>query len=265
MSILDCESPRPHSLMMGFCDIWNSYHNKNEYKYDGHDCWTKCIISSYSWCNLKGLQCTMIQTASRGSWTRNGRILLRKNGLRYVLILPFTLCCPVTWWGGLQQHLWLTCSSIDRFHVHLKCILCLFLSNPFLAAQIFEDGINEPSNSSRNLSGWAEDRNYLVSPINGVLKYHRLGNQERSDPNVPFEMASLIVSDVSLTVNEVLVLHLVLLQNLPKLFSRSFSILRNDYWNAIRQKYNAFGHVFISCTALAPLLCFEAPYILFVP
>ncbi|KAH0635119.1 hypothetical protein KY284_037905 [Solanum tuberosum] len=69
--------------------------------------------------------------------------------------------------------------------------------------EIFEDGINEPSNSSRNLSGWAEDRNYLVSPINGVLKYHRLGNQERNDPNVPFEMASLIVSDVSLTVNEV--------------------------------------------------------------
>ncbi|KAK6779427.1 hypothetical protein RDI58_021611 [Solanum bulbocastanum] len=69
--------------------------------------------------------------------------------------------------------------------------------------EIFEDGINEPSNSSGNLSGWAEDRNYLVSPINGVLKYHRLGNQERNDPNVPFEMASLIVSDVSLTVNEV--------------------------------------------------------------
>lgn len=69
--------------------------------------------------------------------------------------------------------------------------------------EVFEDGINEPSNNSRNLSGWAEYRNYLVSPINGVLKYHRLGNQERNDPNVPFEMASLIISDVSLTVNEV--------------------------------------------------------------
>ncbi|PHT71713.1 hypothetical protein T459_22498 [Capsicum annuum] len=69
--------------------------------------------------------------------------------------------------------------------------------------EIFEDGINEPSDNSRNLSEWAEDRNYLVSPINGVLKYHRLGNQERNDPNVPFEMVSLIVSDVSLTVNEV--------------------------------------------------------------
>ncbi|KAJ8532740.1 hypothetical protein K7X08_015629 [Anisodus acutangulus] len=68
--------------------------------------------------------------------------------------------------------------------------------------EIFEDGISEPSNNGRNLSGWAEDRNYLVSPINGVLKYHRLGNQERNDPNVPFEMASLIVTDVSLTVNE---------------------------------------------------------------
>ncbi|CAN4121397.1 unnamed protein product [Withania somnifera] len=69
--------------------------------------------------------------------------------------------------------------------------------------EIFEDGINEPSNNSRNLPGWAEDRNYMVSPINGVLKYHRLGNQERNDPNVPFEMASLVVGDVSLTVNEV--------------------------------------------------------------
>lgn len=68
-----------------------------------------------------------------------------------------------------------------------------------------------------------------MSPINGVLKYHRLGNQERNDPNVPFEMASLIVSDVSLTVNEVLVLHLVLLRNLSKQFCDNCSIIRNDH------------------------------------
>jgi hypothetical protein len=54
------------------------------------------------------------------------------------------------------------------------------------------------------VSKWAMNRNYLVSPINGVLKYHRLGNQERNDPEVPFEKASLDLSDVSLTITEVL-------------------------------------------------------------
>lgn len=53
------------------------------------------------------------------------------------------------------------------------------------------------------VSKWAVNRKYLVSPINGGLKYHRLGNQERNDPEVPFEKASLDLSDVSLTVTEV--------------------------------------------------------------
>ncbi|TQE02762.1 hypothetical protein C1H46_011591 [Malus baccata] len=60
--------------------------------------------------------------------------------------------------------------------------------------QIFEDGINEPAA--------AANRKYLVSPINGVLKYHRIGDQERNDSEVPFEKASLVLSDVSLTVIE---------------------------------------------------------------
>ena len=69
--------------------------------------------------------------------------------------------------------------------------------------QIFEDGINEPAADSELVSKWAVDRKYLVSPINGVLKYHRLGNQEKNDPEVPFEKASLVLSDVSLTMTEV--------------------------------------------------------------
>lgn len=129
-----------------------------------------------------------------------------------LLFLPFTFCCPVT----LVRKLAVTPVTCSSVYCPLPCYSLLLLSNPFLVAQIFEDGINEPSNNSRNLSRWAEDRNYLVSPINGVFKYHRLGNQERNDPNVPFEMASLIVSDVSLTVNEVLLLHPVLLPNLSK-------------------------------------------------
>ncbi|XP_024982723.1 uncharacterized protein LOC112519038 isoform X5 [Cynara cardunculus var. scolymus] len=67
--------------------------------------------------------------------------------------------------------------------------------------EIFEDGINEPANSNA-VSAWARDRNYLVSPINGVLKYHRLGNLERTDPEMPFEEARLILGDVSLTLTE---------------------------------------------------------------
>ncbi|XP_071698618.1 uncharacterized protein [Rutidosis leptorrhynchoides] len=67
--------------------------------------------------------------------------------------------------------------------------------------EIFEDGINEPA-KGHGVSAWAQDRNYLVSPINGVLKYHRLGNLERTDPEMPFEEAHLILGDVSLTVTE---------------------------------------------------------------
>jgi hypothetical protein len=43
----------------------------------------------------------------------------------------------------------------------------------------------------------------LVSPINGTLKYKRLGKNERGDPDTPLEKASLVLSDVSLTVTEV--------------------------------------------------------------
>ncbi|KAM1609645.1 hypothetical protein ACFXTN_020154 [Malus domestica] len=68
--------------------------------------------------------------------------------------------------------------------------------------QIFEDGIDEPADDSGMVSKWAVNRKYLVSPINGVLKYHRIGNQERNDPEVPFEKASLVLSDVSLTITE---------------------------------------------------------------
>ncbi|CAL1397515.1 unnamed protein product [Linum trigynum] len=68
--------------------------------------------------------------------------------------------------------------------------------------EIFEDGINKPAASKGPVSKWATGRNYLVSPINGVLKYHRLGKQERINPEVPFEKASLVLTDVSLTMTE---------------------------------------------------------------
>jgi vacuolar protein sorting-associated protein 13A/C len=57
---------------------------------------------------------------------------------------------------------------------------------------IFEDGVSKPAADHGMVSKWAMDCNYLVSPINGVLKYHRLGNQERNDPEVPFEKASFV-------------------------------------------------------------------------
>lgn len=56
------------------------------------------------------------------------------------------------------------------------------------------------------MSPWAKERTYLVSPINGVLKYHRLGNKEREDSNVPYEKASFVIADVSLTITEVQIL-----------------------------------------------------------
>ena len=66
-------------------------------------------------------------------------------------------------------------------------------------SQIFQDGIDDHSANSI----WAVNRNYLVSPINGTLKYKRLGKNERGDPDTPIEKASLVLSDVSLTVTEV--------------------------------------------------------------
>ncbi|XP_010679516.3 uncharacterized protein LOC104894866 isoform X2 [Beta vulgaris subsp. vulgaris] len=66
--------------------------------------------------------------------------------------------------------------------------------------EIFEEGINEPA--SESVASWALNRTYLVAPINGVLKYNRLGSQERNNPEVPFEKATLFLNDVSLTVTE---------------------------------------------------------------
>ncbi|ONK67151.1 uncharacterized protein A4U43_C06F16540 [Asparagus officinalis] len=67
--------------------------------------------------------------------------------------------------------------------------------------KIFQDGIDElPRELAVSL--WAMNRTYLVSPINGVLKYHRLGKKERKNPDIPFEKASLVLSDVSLTISE---------------------------------------------------------------
>ncbi|XAR56953.1 hypothetical protein NMG60_11024930 [Bertholletia excelsa] len=68
--------------------------------------------------------------------------------------------------------------------------------------EIFEDGINEPASGKETVSTWAQSRSYLVSPINGLLKYHRLGKQERNNPEIPFEKASLVLADVSLTITE---------------------------------------------------------------
>lgn len=68
--------------------------------------------------------------------------------------------------------------------------------------EIFEDGINEPIAGHGTVSKWALNRKYLVSPINGVLRYHRLGGQERNNPEVPFEKASIVLSDVNLTITE---------------------------------------------------------------
>ncbi|XP_047948182.1 uncharacterized protein LOC125194160 isoform X1 [Salvia hispanica] len=68
--------------------------------------------------------------------------------------------------------------------------------------EVFQDGINESSKSRDPASSWAQERNYLVSPINGALKYHRLGNKDREDSNVPYEKASLVIADVSLTITE---------------------------------------------------------------
>ncbi|KAK3154093.1 hypothetical protein QOZ80_2BG0185880 [Eleusine coracana subsp. coracana] len=65
-------------------------------------------------------------------------------------------------------------------------------------SEVFQDGIDDHSGGSI----WALNRNYLVSPINGTLKYKRLGKDERGDPDAPFEKASLVLSNVSLTVTE---------------------------------------------------------------
>ncbi|KAK8923894.1 hypothetical protein KSP39_PZI019093 [Platanthera zijinensis] len=67
--------------------------------------------------------------------------------------------------------------------------------------KIFQDEIDE-LDGNRTASLWAKDRRYLVSPINGILKYHCLGNQERQNPQIPFEKASLVLSDVYFTVFE---------------------------------------------------------------
>ncbi|CDY58704.1 BnaC08g46570D [Brassica napus] len=64
--------------------------------------------------------------------------------------------------------------------------------------EMFEDGIKEQTVKSK----WALNRRYFLSPINGSLKYHRLGNQERNNLEIPFERASVNLNDVNVTITE---------------------------------------------------------------
>ncbi|KAH1088253.1 hypothetical protein AAZX31_07G215500 [Glycine max] len=74
--------------------------------------------------------------------------------------------------------------------------------NPQEWIEIFEDGINEPTGDHKLVPKWARNRTYLVYPINAVLQYHRLGNQERVNPDIPFEKVTLVLTDISLTLTE---------------------------------------------------------------
>lgn len=67
---------------------------------------------------------------------------------------------------------------------------------------MFEDGIKEQTEHNIK-SKWALNRRYLLSPINGSLKYHRLGNQERNNQETPFERASVNINDVNVAITEV--------------------------------------------------------------
>lgn len=67
---------------------------------------------------------------------------------------------------------------------------------------MFEDGIKEQTTHNIK-SKWALNRRYILSPINGSLKYHRLGNQERNNQEIPFERASVNLNDVNVKITEV--------------------------------------------------------------
>ena len=84
---------------------------------------------------------------------------------------------------------------------------------------MFEDGIKEQT--AHNIkSKWALNRRYFLSPINGSLKYHRLGNQERNNQEIPFERASVNLNDVNVTITEV-----------P--FSVLFIVVSNFFWGKV--------------------------------
>lgn len=110
------------------------------------------------------------------------------------LFLCGLLCKIITFCSSLVAEL--SCGWRDWLHLFFSSLLNLL-------SQIFEDGINEPAADCRIVSPWSVNRKYLLSPINGVLKYDRLGNQERNNPEIPFEKASLVLSDVFLTMTEV--------------------------------------------------------------
>ncbi|CAL0321110.1 unnamed protein product [Lupinus luteus] len=42
---------------------------------------------------------------------------------------------------------------------------------------------------------WAMNCTYSVYPINAVLQYHRLGNQDRINPEIPFEKVPLLAKE----------------------------------------------------------------------
>ncbi|AAF79523.1 F21D18.20 [Arabidopsis thaliana] len=123
--------------------------------------------------------------------------------------------------------------------------------------EMFEDGIKEQT-EHKIKSKWALNRHYLLSPINGSLKYHRLGNQERNNPEIPFERASVILNDVNVTITEVplkvldivgyifLGVFLIFHQEAPRLwwrFAAQASLQQKRLWYTYRFSWDSIHHL----------------------
>ncbi|KAJ7520814.1 hypothetical protein O6H91_19G024000 [Diphasiastrum complanatum] len=67
-------------------------------------------------------------------------------------------------------------------------------------SEIFESGVHSAADEV-SLDG-ADKHQYLLQPVGGTMKYHRCGKHEKRDPEHPFQKASLVLDQVSLTISE---------------------------------------------------------------
>ncbi|GJP54206.1 hypothetical protein CLOM_g13301 [Closterium sp. NIES-68] len=69
-------------------------------------------------------------------------------------------------------------------------------------SEVFEAGIQEQAPPSAGATDWAANRQFLLHPVDGRMRYERRSKKERRRDDVPFQTAALELGQVALTLSE---------------------------------------------------------------
>ncbi|CAI5996531.1 unnamed protein product [Closterium sp. NIES-64] len=69
-------------------------------------------------------------------------------------------------------------------------------------SEVFEAGIHEEAPPSAGATDWAANRQFLLHPVDGRMRYERRSKKERRRDDVPFQTAALQLGQVALTLSQ---------------------------------------------------------------